>query len=334
MAADKALTCATRAYWVTAPGRGELRDAVIVGPAAGEVLVHALYSGISRGTEALVLGGRVPASQYTTMRAPFQEGDFPAPVKYGYSSVGIVESGAAALIGCTIFCLYPHQDRYLVPADSVVPLPANLPPARAVLAANMETALNGVWDLSPGPGDRVAVIGAGTVGCLLARLIGRIPGCAVELVDIDPGKARLAAAMGVGFATPATAAGNVDAVVHVSGAPAGLVTALRLAGVEATVLEMSWYGDTAVAVPLGEAFHSRRLTVKSSQVGSLPPSRQARWSRRRRLEQALTLLADDAFDALITGESQFAELPAVMARLAANPAGTLCHRIVYPATEV
>ncbi len=329
MAFDKVQMRTARAYWVATPGRGELRQAALAAPGEGEVLVRTLFSGVSRGTEALVLGGRVPASQYATMRAPFQEGDFPAPVKYGYSNVGIVESGDAERIGQTVFCLYPHQDRYVVAADAVVPLPTGLPPGRAVLAANMETALNGIWDLGAGPGDRIAVIGAGTVGCLIARLLGRIPGCDVELIDVDPGKARVAAAMGVHFATPTTAAGEADAVVHVSGAPAGLVTALRLAGFEATVLDMSWYGDATVTLPLGEAFHSRRLTVKSSQVGSVPPERRVRWSRRRRLEQALVLLADDSFDALITGESRFEELPATMSRLAADPAGTLCHRIVY-----
>jgi threonine dehydrogenase-like Zn-dependent dehydrogenase len=331
MAQDKAKTHAARAYWVTTPGRGELRDGSLPEPRAGEVLVRTLYSGISRGTEALVLAGRVPSSQHAAMRAPFQEGDFPGPVKYGYCNVGRIEAGPADLIGQAIFCLYPHQDRYVVPAEAVVPLPAGLPPGRAVLAANMETALNGVWDLMPGPGDRVAVIGAGTVGCLIARLIGRIPGCHVELIDTDAGKARFASAMGVGFATPETAAGDADAVVHVSGAPAGLVTALRLASFEATVLEMSWYGDQRVPLPLGEAFHSRRLTVKSSQVGAVPPGRRARWTYRRRMQQALALLAgDDAFDTLITGESRFEELPATLARLAAEPAGALCHRIVYP----
>ena len=331
MAQDKALTQSARAYWVTSPGQGELRTAPLPAAEAGEARVRTLYSGVSRGTEALVLAGRVPASQYAAMRAPFQEGDFPGPVKYGYCNVGLVEAGPGELTGQAVFCLYPHQDRYVVPAAAVVPLPAGLPPGRAVLAANMETALNGVWDLTPGPGDRVAVIGAGTVGCLIARLIGRIPGCRVELVDVDAGKAAVAAAMGVRFATPDEAAGDVDAVIHVSGAPAGLVTALRLAGVEATVLEMSWYGDSSVPLPLGEAFHSRRLIVKSSQVGMLPASRRSRWTYRRRMEQALALLAgDDACDALITGESRFEELPAVMARLAAEPAGVLCHRIVYP----
>ncbi|MDA0675616.1 MAG: zinc-binding alcohol dehydrogenase [Proteobacteria bacterium] len=319
----------SRAYWATAAGQGELRAAPLPGRESGEVLVRTLHSGISRGTEVLVLGGRVPVSQYAVMRAPFQEGDFPFPVKYGYASVGVVADGPAALAGQSVFCLYPHQDRYVVPADAVVPLPDGLPPGRAVLGANMETALNGVWDLAPGPGDRVAVIGAGTVGCLVAWLMGRIPGCQVELIDTDPGKALIAESLGVAFATPQTARGEADAVVHVSGNPAGLRTALGLAGFEATVLEMSWFGDQAVSLPLGEAFHSRRLILKSSQVGHVAAARRGRWSRRRRLQAALDLLRDDRLDVLMSGSSPFAELPAVMARLAAEPGGVLCHRIDY-----
>lgn len=319
----------SQAYWVAAAGQGELRAAPLRGPASGEVSVRTLHSGISRGTEALVLGGRVPVSQHELMRAPFQEGDFPFPVKYGYANVGVVTAGPDDLQDCAVFCLYPHQDRYVVPADAVVPLPDGLPPQRAVLAANMETALNGVWDLAPGPGDTVTVIGAGTVGCMAAWMMGRMPGCTVELVDTDPDKAAVAASLGVAFATPDSARREADAVVHVSGNPAGLRTALNLAAFEATVLEMSWFGDQEVALPLGEAFHSRRLTLKSSQVGQVPANRRGRWSRRRRLLAALDLLRDDRLDVLITGSSPFAELPDVMARLASEPGGTLCHRIDY-----
>ena len=329
MITDNAPGFGARAFWVAAAGQGELRAATLAAPGPDAVLVRALHSAISRGTEALVFLGRVPDSQREAMRAPFQEGDFPFPVKYGYISVGVVEAGPADLKGRAVFCLYPHQDRYVVPAAAVTALPEGLPPARAVLAANMETALNGVWDLAPGPGDRVAVIGAGTVGCMVAWMIGRLPGCRVELVDTDPGKARIAAALGVGFALPQNAARDADAVVHVSGNPAGLRTALDLAGFEATVLEMSWFGDADVALPLGEAFHSRRLTIKSSQVGHVPAQRRGRWSYRRRMATALDLLRDPALDVLITGASPFDALPAVMAQLASAPAGTLCHRIDY-----
>jgi NADPH:quinone reductase-like Zn-dependent oxidoreductase len=318
-----------RSFWLGAPGRGELREVMLRPPEEGEALVRACASGISRGTEALVFQGRVPPSQYEAMRAPFQEGAFPAPVKYGYAAVGIVERGPALLLGRRVFALHPHQDRFVVPAEALLPVPDDVPDARAVLAANMETAVNALWDARPALGDRIAVIGAGTVGTLVAALAARLPGAAVELVDIDPGRAPLAEAVGCRFALPEAASADADLIVHASGASSGLAVALRLAGFEATVLELSWYGDQAVAAPLGEAFHSKRLLLRSSQVGHLPAERRARWSRRRRLALALELLRDPVFDRLLTGESRFEDLPATMARLAETPGGTLCHVVRY-----
>jgi threonine dehydrogenase-like Zn-dependent dehydrogenase len=313
-----------RAFWVTGPSRGEIRDAPAGQPQAGAVIVTAVASAISRGTETLVFEGRVPQSQYSVMRCPFQDGNFPSPVKYGYASVGVIEAS-----GARVFCLYPHQDRYAVPAQACVPIPHDVPDHRATLAANMETAVNAMWDAAPRVGDRIAVVGGGVVGCLVAALCARLPGVSVELVDVDPARADIAARLGVGFALPDGAAGDCDLVVHASGAPAGLTTALGLAGFEATVLEMSWYGDQMVSAPLGEAFHSRRLTLRASQVGHVAPSRRARHSRRDRLILALSLLCDPVFDCLLTGRSAFDDLPATMARLAGAPDGTLCHVVVY-----
>jgi 2-desacetyl-2-hydroxyethyl bacteriochlorophyllide A dehydrogenase len=318
-----------RAFWVAAPGRGEIRDEPVAPAADDEVVVRALFSGISRGTEALVFQGRVPASEHERMRAPFQAGAFPAPVKYGYASVGIVEHGSNGLAGRHVFALYPHQTRYVVPAHAVTVIPDTVPPARAVLAANLETAINGVWDARPHVGDRVTVIGAGTVGCLTAWIASRIGGCDVELVDVNPARAAVAQALGVRFALSSSASGNRDVVLHTSGAPAGLALALSVAGLEATIVEMSWYGDQSVALPLGEAFHARRLTITSSQVGRIAPAQRARWDSARRLHLVMTMLADPALDALITGESGFEELPQVMARLSSAPGNTLCHRIRY-----
>lgn len=319
-----------RAFWVVAAGRGELRAAAVPDPGPGEVLVEALYSGVSRGTETLVFTGRVPPSVASAMRAPHQEGEFDFPVKYGYASVGRVLTGPAELVGRAVFALHPHQSRYVVPAADVTPLPDGVPPARAVLAANLETAINGSWDAAIGVGDRVAVIGGGVVGLLSAYLAARVPGCEVELVDVDPSRAAVAAALGVRFAAPDRARGDVDLVVHASGDPGGLRTALDLAGAEATVVELSWFGDREVALPLGGAFHHRRLTVRSSQVGSIPPARRPRWSYRRRLSLALWLLADPALDALVSSEGSFDDLPAAMERLA-GPGPHLCHRVVYGA---
>jgi threonine dehydrogenase-like Zn-dependent dehydrogenase len=323
-------TRAAAAFWIAAPGRGEIRPETLPVPAPDEVLVRTLYSGISRGTESLVFAGRVPESERARMRAPFQCGDFPAPVKYGYASVGVVERGPAGLEGETVFCLYPHQTRYVVPARAVQPLPRGLPPARAVLAANAETALNGLWDAAVQPGDRVRVIGAGVVGCLVAWLAARIPGCEVQLVDLLPARAATAAALGVPFALPAEAEAGGDVVIHASGAPEGLALALRLAAFEATIVEMSWYGDRVVPLALGEGFHAKRLQIRSSQVGHVATAQRARWDHARRLQLALRLLAEgDAPEALLSGEDEFAALPQVMARLAAAPGTTLCHRIRY-----
>ena len=319
-----------RAFWVAAPGFGEIRAEPLPIPDSGRVLVRALRSGISRGTESLVFRGAVPQSQWSAMRCPFQSGDFPAPVKYGYASVGIVEDGPDPLRGRRVFCLHPHQDRYVVPADAVTLIPDDVPDARAVLAANMETALNGLWDASLRMGDLVTVVGAGTVGSLVAALAARTPGVEVEIVDADASRIAFAARLGCAFATPDRAASDRDLVIHASGHPKGLGTALAIAGFEATVVELSWYGDRAVTVPLGEAFHSRRLQIRSSQVGSVAASQRSRWNHERRMRLALRLLRDPLFDTLLTGESPFDELPTTMVALAADPHGVLCHVVAYP----
>jgi threonine dehydrogenase-like Zn-dependent dehydrogenase len=318
------------AFWITASHKGDFREEALPEPGPADVMVRTRYSALSRGTEALVFRGEVPPSEYKRMRAPFQAGDFPAPVKYGYINVGEVECGPAELVGRLVFCLYPHQTRFVVPAADVLPLPQDLPPGRAVLAANLETAVNGLWDLSLNIGDRIAVVGGGAVGCLVAWLAGQIPGCQVQLIDTNPGRAEIADALGVGFALPEDAKPDADRVVHCSGSANGLATALRSAGFEATVLEMSWYGMQVVAVPLGEAFHAQRLCLRSSQVGAVAPAQRPRWSYRRRLALALDLLVDPVLDCLITDESPFEALPTVLARLADAPGESICHRIFYP----
>jgi threonine dehydrogenase-like Zn-dependent dehydrogenase len=317
------------AFWVRAPGRGEIRPVSLAEPGAGDVVVRTLRSGVSRGTEALVFRGGVPPSQHTAMRAPFQEGEFPGPLKYGYLNVGTVEEGPAELRGRTVFCLYPHQTAYVVPAGAVIVVPDDVPPSRAVLAGTVETAVNALWDAAPLVGDRVAVVGAGMVGCCVARLLSRFPAVEVTLVDVDASRAGVAAALGVGFARPEDAVGGCDLVVHASATPAGLQRSLELLAPEGTVLELSWYGDADVRVELGGAFHAGRLRIQASQVGTVSPARSARRTTGDRLALALELLRDPAFDVLVTGESRFEELPGVMARLAAGSLPALCHTITY-----
>jgi threonine dehydrogenase-like Zn-dependent dehydrogenase len=321
--------CTGRAFWLRAPGEGEIRPVVLPRPAPDDVVVRTLYSGVSRGTETLVFRGGVPESQFTAMRAPFQDGEFPGPVKYGYLNVGVVEHGSPALLGRAVFCLYPHQTRYVVPAAAVTPVPEGVPPARAVLAGTVETAVNALWDAAPLVGDRIAVVGAGMVGCSVAAVLARFPGVRVELVDVDPARAAVAEALGVGFALPEQAAGECDLVVHASATDAGLARSLELLADEGEVIELSWYGDRWVTVPLGESFHSRRLVVRSSQVGAVAPARRVRRSLADRLALALRLLADPAFDALITDERYFEDLPQLMPLLAGGELSALCVRVIY-----
>jgi threonine dehydrogenase-like Zn-dependent dehydrogenase len=317
------------AFWLCRPGLGEIRPVSLPPPGPDDVVVRALHSGISRGTEALVFRGGVPESQYAAMRAPFQDGEFPGPVKYGYLSVGVVQQGPAELQGRTVFCLYPHQTAYVVPARSVVVVPEDVPAPRAVLAGTVETAVNALWDAAPLLGDRVTVVGAGMVGCCVARLLARFPGTQVTLVDVDAGRAAVAAALGVDFTAPADAADGRDLVVHTSATSAGLQTSLDLLAPEGTVIDLSWYGDADVTLSLGGAFHSRRLGIRASQVGTVAPARRATRTTSDRLALALDLLQDPAFDALLTGASRFDELPEVMARVATGDLPALCHTISY-----
>lgn len=314
-----------QALWITGAGAVEMRETPFeAGP--GMVEVETLYSGISRGTERLVWTGGVPDSEHETMKAPFQEGDFSFPVKYGYAAVGRLAGGARE--GETVFVLHPHQDRFAVPQEAAVPVPGGVPPERAVLAANMETALNIVWDAGVSAGDKVTVVGAGVVGALAGYLCARMPGAEVCLVDVDAEKAGLAEAMGCDFVAPGQAAGERDVVIHASASSDGLATAIGLAGMEATVVEASWFGTHRPEVPLGGAFHQRRLRIVGSQVGQVPPDRRARWSYRRRLEKALDLLADPALDALISGETAFDGLAEAYGAFLED-AATLCHRVRY-----
>lgn len=317
------------ALWYVARGRAELRREAVPAPGPGDVLVRALHGALSRGTERLVLAGGVPPSEYARMRGPNMAGDFPFPVKYGYATVGRIEAGPAKLAGRTVFSLHPHQSRFVLPADAVTPVPDDVPARRAVLAANMETALNATWDAAPGPSGRIAVVGAGVVGALVAWLCSRTAGVQVTLIDLLPSRAALAQRLGVSFALPAEAPRDCDFVFHASASAAGLATALALAGEEASIIEMSWYGAGDVPVPLGGAFHSRRLRLISSQVGKVAPSRRAEFTQARRLAAAVDLLAEPALDALIAPAVKFRDLPRELPRLLAPETDVLCPVIDY-----
>lgn len=318
-----------RGLWYVAKKAVELRSLDLPPAGEGGIVVHALFSGISRGTERLVCHGWVPASEFGRMRCPHQAGDFPFPVQYGYALVGVVEDGPAEMRGRAVFVLHPHQDRIRVPAADCHFIPAGVPPRRAVLAANIETALNIVWDAAVAPGDRVLVVGAGVIGLLVGALAARIVGTRVTVTDIDASRAEVAAQLGTAFAPPAETPDEQDVVIHASASEEGLRLALDRAGLEATVVEASWFGTRAVALPLGEAFHSRRLRIVSSQVGAVSAGRRARWSHARRLETAIGFLADPAFDALITDEIAFADAPARLPAALSDGAGGLMTVLKY-----
>lgn len=321
-----------QAYWLVGPGQGEIRTVDVPEPDPTEVRVRTVHSAVSRGTELLVHRGAVPPSEHGRMRAPFQEGSFPWPVKYGYLNVGVVEDGVPELVGRTVFCLYPHQTEYVVPADAVTVVPASVPPRRAVLAGTVETAVNALWDAGPLVGDRVAVVGAGMVGCCAAHLLQAIPGVSVTLVDTDPRRSAVAAALDVGFAAPEDAEGDCDLVLHTSATAAGLQTSLDLLTDEGTVIDLSWYGSDPVTLDLGASYHSRRLGIRASQVGVVSPARRAHRNTMVRRALALRLLQDPAYDALLSGDSPFEELPAVLAAmLDGQPA--LCHTISYAGSD-
>ncbi|WP_127092002.1 zinc-dependent alcohol dehydrogenase [Aquabacter cavernae] len=320
-----------RALWHVAPSSARLLPQALPAPAAGEMLVRTLWSAVSRGTERLVHQGLTAPEHRDHMRAPMQEGDFPFPVKYGYCAVGRVEIGPEESVGRLVFALHPHQDAFILPAADAVPVPDTVPARRATLAANMETALNALWDSGAGAGDRIVVVGAGLIGLLITYLAARLPGAEVTALDPNIARRPLAERFGARFTDDPTAVGEADVVFHASATSQGLRTALACCGTEASLVEVSWYGDEDVTVGLGGPFHCKRLKLISSQVGALPPSRRPRWTRRRRLEKALALLADDALDALITGEVAFDDLPHALDRIFTGAPDEVATLVRYPA---
>lgn len=327
MSGERTADKTARALWTVGPRRAELRDVALPRPAGGEALVRTLFTGLSRGTERLVFEGRAPASEYERMRGPNMGGAFPFPVKYGYCAVGEIVEGEG--VGARVFALHPHQDAFVLSASQLAMLPDALPARRAILTANMETALTAIWDSGASAGDRILIVGAGALGLLCAFLAGRLPGADVTVVDVAADRRAIVEAFGARFATPDAAPADADLVIHASASAAGLATALAAAGNQGTVVELSWYGDQQVQAPLGGAFHARRLRLVSSQVGQLPPMRAPRWTYARRMAKAMELLCDDRLDALITEEVAFADLAREMPRLLAPGAPGLAAAVRY-----
>lgn len=319
----------SQSLWYVAPERVEIRSETLGPLPKNSVQVRTLFSALSRGTESLVFKGLIPESEYIRMGAPFMGGKLPFPVKYGYSNVGRIELGPPELIGRLVFSLMPHQSIFQTDTANILLIPEEIPGQRAVLAANMETALNAVWDASPGPGDRIVIIGAGVLGCLIASLCGHLPGAEVTLVDINPGREDIAKKLGVQFSSPELVPTDCDLVIHCSASAAGLTTAIASAGEEATILELSWYGSNTVDLSLGGAFHSHQLKLQSSQVGHVSLSRRPRWSQRRRLAAALGMLSDSRLDNLLTKPLSFEALPSELPKIFGAQSSALCCLIQY-----
>jgi NADPH:quinone reductase-like Zn-dependent oxidoreductase len=321
-----------RSLWYVKPGIAEIRTERLAPPRPGEARVATLYSAISRGTERLVANGEVPESEWTHMRAPLQSGAFPYPVKYGYSATGLVTVGCEALLGKTVFCLHPHQDHFQVSEDMLAVVPDGIPAKRATLAANMETALNAHWDAGTLPGDKVLVVGAGIVGILVAHLAQRIAGADVTITDIEAGKAEICAALGLKFEMPDSVATDNRIVFHTSASGAGLETAINACAFEGRIVELSWYGARTATVRLGGAFHSRRLSIISSQVGHVAPNQRATINHRQRLAKAIAMLNDERLDRLVTDEIDFDGAPAALPRIFGNQSLGPCPIISYKTT--
>ena len=321
-----------KALWYVGPGQAELREETVAAPQSGEAQVRSLFGAISRGTERLVHAGRVPASEYGRMRAPLMSGAFPFPVKYGYATVGRVEAGPAELRGRVVFSLHPHQSLFTLPADAVFPLPEGVTPSVPCSPPIWKPRSMRSGTARPARPIASPSWAAGWLACWWHICA---PGCRraqVTVVDVAPTRAELAHAIGARFAAPDEAPADCDLVFHASGTAAGLATALRLAGEEATIVELSWYGSGDIAVPFGEAFHSRRLRLISSQVGKVAPSHRARWTHGRRLAAALALLDAPVLDVLLRARGRRSKTCRRSCRRSSRPSpAAVCPLIRYPA---
>jgi len=297
-----------RALWFTTPGKAVLRSDKIGPPVGDEICtVRSLYSAVSEGSERLVLAGKVPPDLHQSMRVPYMAGDFSFPIKYGYSLVGVVDRGAAHLVGAVVHLMHPHQDICCVDSADVFPVPEGIPPRRAVLASNLETAVTAIWDARPALGERVLVVGFGCIGALIAQVLRGMPGIDLHIVERDEARSHLA--RNLGYATAASAGEEqFDLAFHASGSAAGLQVAIDCVGMEGRIVEVSWYGTAETPLRLGGTFHSQRKIIIASQVSHLPSFQTPRWDRIRRKQLVFSLLRDPAFDRLLDEPISFDKL--------------------------
>ena len=296
-----------------------MRDGRVPEPGPGQVLVRALASGVSQGTELLLYRGQGPTPFDPSLDAP---GAPMYPRRYGYAWVGEVVDGPSDRLprGTRVFALAPHGDLHAINVGDARPIDASIPPRRAVLAASLETAVTCVWDSGVQLGDAVVVLGGGVVGLLVARLAAAAGG-RVRVVEPSPRRRAVAQALGVEAVSPEEddPRADADVVVEATGNPAVLDRAIAHAAHEAVVVVASFYGARVAPVALGADFHRRRLRLLSSQVSSLPASRAARWTTARRFDLVRSLLRDRSLDALVEGAHSFDDARAVFERLDGAP---------------
>lgn len=319
----------SHALWFEDRHTGKIMEETVPPLAADMCLVKAQFSAISSGTERTVFSGDVPPVLHEEMRCPYMGGSFSFPVKYGYSLVGEVVAGPESLLYKRVHVLHPHQTLAAVRCEDLLVLPENLPPARATLISNLETAITAVWDSGVHVGDRALVAGFGIIGSLVARLLSGIPGTEVYVTDSDPHKTGLATRMGFALYEPLQHP-DLDVAFNASATAEGLQSAIDSLGTEGRVIELSWYGTHDVHLWLGDTFHSRRKAILCSQVSTIPAAMRTRWSRQRRRELAARLLCDPVFDQHISHVVRFEELPEVFDRLLTMPSDCLSILVEYP----
>lgn len=327
-----------RALIFSAPGKLRIEDVDVADVSEGEVLVLTRWSGISAGSELLAYRGQVDAAVQLDERLDALSGTFGYPFRYGYACVGRVEASRASGLcpGDLVFAFHPHQDRILVDARDVVPLDGAAG-RESVLFASLETALQLSLDSGGVQAERVVVLGLGAVGLLTAMLLHR-GGALVLAADPQVFRRELAGSLGVRSVAPAdvvaevadwTSGEGVALVVEASGHPSALRQALDLLAHEGTALVASWYGVQPVSLPLGGAFHRRRLHIRSSQVSSIPAELSGRWSLQRRRQRTVALLAELPMAALLTDEYPFEQAPVAYADLAAGRRPMMCTTLRY-----
>jgi 2-desacetyl-2-hydroxyethyl bacteriochlorophyllide A dehydrogenase len=318
-----------------APRRVEVASVDVREPGPGQLLVRTLHSGISTGTELLCYRGLLDQDLPLDERIGALGGSFRYPFPYGYNCVGRVERSTAAVpAGTLVFAFHPHQDRFVVSEADVVVLPHGTDPRSATLFALVETGLQLSLDAGQVAHETVVVLGLGAVGLITALLLQRA-GATVVAGDPLAERRDLALSLGIPAAPPEELPSRlppvgVPVVVELSGSPEALPTALSLLAHEGTALVGSWYGEQQVVLPLGGAFHRRRLTIRSSQVSSIPAGLAGRWDVARRRQVAVALLAELPLPALATTEMAFDDAPLAYQALDRRAPGVLHVALRYP----